>query len=216
MKLIRISALCFAAGLLLVPSAAVRAAAPAYTNDFEAAAVDAVPEGMMVLAGLFAVKQSPEGKYLELPGEPLDTFGVLFGPAAKGGQSAARFFGSKQGRKFPSFGVSLGGVGGYRLAVSPAKKALEIYKGDDLKGTAPFEWKSETWTTLRLQVRPGPKGWSVEGKAWSSDAAEPASWLIAIEEQEEPTSGRAGIWGSPYSGTPIRFDDLAAVPPPAS
>jgi hypothetical protein len=29
-----------------------------------------------------------------------------------------------------------------------------------------------------------------------------------VDEKEAPLAGRAGLWGSPYAGTPIRFDDL--------
>jgi hypothetical protein len=48
----------------------------------------------------------------------------------------------------------------------------------------------------------------VEGKAWAAGTPEPAAWNITFETKEEPSSGRAGIWGSPFAGTPIRFDDL--------
>ena len=71
----------------------------------------------------------------------------------------------------------------------------------------------------KLQIVPlnpgactGPGGWIVEGKAWSGEAPEPAKWAITFDEKEEPPSGRAGLWGSPYSGTPIRFDDLIVTP----
>jgi hypothetical protein len=84
------------------------AATPLYQNDFESAEVGKIPPEMMVVAGAFDVKQDKDGKFLELPGEPLDTFGFLFGPSVKEDVSAsARFFGSKKGRKFPTFGVSL-------------------------------------------------------------------------------------------------------------
>jgi hypothetical protein len=203
-----------ATGLLLAAPLAAEPVKPLYQNDFEGVAVDAVPEGMMVMAGLFTVKQGKDGKFLELPGEPLDTFGALFGPAGQGDLSvSARFFGTKQGRKFPSFGLSLGGVGGFRLVVSPGKKALEIFRGDEVKTSVPFEWVSEAWTSLRLQLRKGKDGaWLVEGKAWPSGGAEPAQWMVTLEEKEEPATGRAGLWGSPYSGTPIRFDDLVIKP----
>ena len=52
-----------------------------YTNGFDKAEVEKVPEDMMVLDGGFAVKEEGGNKFLELPGAPLETFGVLFGPA---------------------------------------------------------------------------------------------------------------------------------------
>jgi hypothetical protein len=189
------------------------AAEPLYKNDFEAAAVDKAPADVMIMAGTFEVKQDGAGKVLELPGEPLDTFGMLFGPSAKEDASAsARFFGTKKGRKFPTFGISLNGVGGYRLQVSPAKQMLEFIKGDEPKLSVPFEWTSETWTSLRITVRKSGAGWVIEGKAWAAGTPEPEKPLISLEEKTEPTAGRAGIWGSPYAGTPIRFDDLVLAP----
>jgi hypothetical protein len=196
--------------LALFPAAFLHAAdAPLYQNDFEAAAVDKEPEEMLITAGDFKVKQVEGGKVLELPGDPLDTFGLLFGPSQKAGVTAsARFFGTKKGRKFPTFGVSLGGVGGYRLQVSPAKKALEIFQGDEGRHSVPFEWADATWTSLRVQTRKTGDGWVVEGKAWPAGTPEPAAWTISFAMKDEPPAGRAGIWGSPYSGTLIRFDDL--------
>ncbi len=190
---------------------ALRAAdAPAiYENNFEAAALEKAPEGAMAIAGDFAVKADGAGKVLELPGEPLDTYGILFGPAGQADLSAtARFFGTKTGRKFPTFGVSLGGVGGYRLIMSGGKKTLEFFKGDEAVKSVPFEWTSGDWTKLRLQVRKAGDGFVIEGRAWSAAGAEPKEWQISLEVKEAPPTGRAGLWGSPYSGTPIRFDDL--------
>lgn len=186
---------------------------PVYENNFESAQVDKVPEGAMAIAGDFSVKQDGGNKFLELPGEPLDTFGILLGPAGQGDLNAtARFFGTKTGRKYPAFGVSLGGVGGYRLMMSGGKKMLEIFKADEVVKSVPFEWTSGEWTTLRLQVRKAGAGWIVEGKAWTSTGAEPKDWQISLELTEAPSAGRAGLWGSPYSGTPIRFDDLVITP----
>ncbi|MDB6174432.1 MAG: hypothetical protein JWL59_3743 [Chthoniobacteraceae bacterium] len=191
---------------------------PLYSNDFESAEVEKVPQEFMVMSGSFVVKEEAGNKFLELPGSPLDTFGLLFGPTTKEEVSATgRFFGTKQGRKFPAFGISLNGVGGYRLQVSAAKKTLEIFKGDEAKSSVNFEWTSGAWTKLRVQVRKTAAGtFLVEGKAWNAEGQEPATWQISFEDKEESAPGRAGIWGSPYSGTPIRFDDISVTPLAAS
>jgi hypothetical protein len=168
---------------------------------------------MQVIAGDFTVKQDKDGKYLELPGEPLDTFGILFGPPLKEDVTAtARFFGTKKGRKFPSFGLSLNGANGYRLQVSAAKGSLEFFKGDESKLSVPYTWTPDSWTTLRITVRKSGDGWVVEGKAWTTGTPEPAKPLITLEEKTAPSQARAGIWGSPFSGTAIRFDDLLIEP----
>ena len=187
--------------------------APLYKNDFESAEVDKLPADLLVIGGAFAVKQDKEGKYLELPGEPLDAFGLLFGPSAPSDVSAsARFFGTKKGRKFPTFGISLNGGGGYRLQVSPAKQALEFFKADEAVNSVPFTWTSDTWTALRIQVRKVGDSWIIEGKAWPAGSPEPEKWMITTEEKSSLPAGRAGIWGSPYSNLPIKFDDLVVAP----
>jgi hypothetical protein len=191
----------------------LHAAEPLYKNDFESTAVDKPPAEVMIMAGTFEVKADGANKVLELPGEPLDSFGMLFGPSSKGEVSAsARFHGTKKGRKFPTFGISLNGVGGYRLQVSPAKNMLEFIKADEPRLAVPFTWASDTWTSLRITVSKKGEGWLIEGKAWPAGAPEPEKPTISLEEKTEPTAGRAGIWGSPYAGTPIRFDDLLIVP----
>lgn len=201
------------AAMLALAAATALAAEPVFSENFQSAAADQAPEGMMVVAGDFLVKEEAGNRFLELPGEPLDTSGALFGPAAKGDQTlSARIFGTRSGRRFPAFGISLGGAGGYRLVLSAGKKALEIFKGDEAKTSVPIEWTAGSWTALRLQLRKTAGGAVVEGKAWAAEGSEPAGWQIKFETSDPPPQGRAGIWGSPYSGTPIRFDDLHITP----
>jgi hypothetical protein len=165
----------------------------------------------MVLDGAFAVKSDGTNKFLELPGAPLETFGVLFGPTESAGLAVtARIHGTAKGRRSPTFGVGLSGVGGFKLQVASGKRLLELVKGDDAVASTPYTWDPGVWTMLRLQVLKVKDGeWLVEGKAWKQGAPEPSAWAIVYVEKSEPTAGRAAVWGSPYSGTPIRFDDLA-------
>lgn len=197
-------------GAFLVAALAVRAAEPLFDTDFSAAAVGEVPDGMLVLDGQFAVREADGGRFLELPGAPLESFGVLWGPAKKDDVTAtARAFGTGQGRRFPVFGVSLNGVAGYRVQVVPAKRAVELLKGDEVKATAPFAWTSGAWTRLRVQVRKaGDAEWVIEGRAWADGTPEPETWTVTWQEKDPPIAGRAAVWGKPFSGTPIRFDDL--------
>jgi hypothetical protein len=184
--------------------------APLYQNDFEKAEIGKVPDEFLVLDGGFAVKEDGGNKFLELPGAPLDSFGVLFGPTEKENVAvSARIFGTAKGRRMPVFAVALGGVGGYKLQISPAKKTLELYKGDNLKKSVDYNWKSGQWTALNLQIVKAKEGkWTVQGKAWNEGAPVPANWIIELNESEQPPSGRPAVLGSPYATTPIRFDDL--------
>ena len=113
----------------------------------------------------------------------------MFGPTVKSDVAvSARINGTKKGRRFPTFGVGLNGQSGYKLQVSPAKGALEIYKGDDMVGTTPFEWKSGEWTLLRLQLVKSGDVWKIEGKAWTQGAPEPAQAMgLHSTEKTEPS-----------------------------
>ena len=164
----------------------------------------------MVLAGEFTVQAEGGNKFVELPGAPLDTFSFLFGPAVGADTAvAARIFGTGKGRRFPTFAVGLGGASGWRLVVAPGKQAIELWRDEALKASAPFDWKSGTWTALRLQIRKvGAAAWKVEGKAWESGATEPPAWGVSADATDAPLTGRASVTGSPFAGTPIRFDDL--------
>jgi len=202
--------------LLATAGAPARAEEKAlYENNFEKAEAGKVPDDFLVLDGGFAVKEDGGNKILELPGAPLDTYGLLFGPTEKTDVAASvRVKGTRKGRRYPTFGVGLNGQGGYRLQVSPGKQALELYRGDEVVASVPCEWKSGEWTLLRLQVTKAGEGWKVEGKAWTQGGAEPKE-MISFEEKKEPAAGRASIWGSPYATTPIQYDDLVVLRVPA-
>jgi hypothetical protein len=184
---------------------------PLYECDFESVEVGKVPGDFLVLNGTFAVRADGTNKFLELPGAPLDGFAAQFGPAESTNVAvSARIYGTARGRRGPAFGVTLGGAGGYRLQVSPGRKALELFKDQELRASAAYEWQSSTWTRCRLQVCRAPAGeWRVEGRVWTDGRAEPPQWMVSSTEPEAPPPGRAGVVGSPFAGTPIRFDDLA-------
>jgi hypothetical protein len=181
-----------------------------YAQDFEKVEVGSVPPDFMVLEGGFAVKQAGTNKFLELPGAPLDSYSVQFGPSeAENISVAAAFNGTAKGRRFPVFGVGLDGIAGYRLQVSPAKKMLELYKDQELKASVSYDWKSGEWLNLRLQItKSGDGTWKVAGKIWPRDGQEPSQWIITASETEQPQAGRASVFGSPFAGTPIQFDDF--------
>ena len=209
----------FLVGMLVatVPASRLLAAdsakEPLYENNFEQAEPGKLPADVMSLNGDFVVKQEGSNRFLELPGAPLDAFAVMFGPTERTNvMITARIYGTAKGRRYPAFGIGLGGVSGYRLQVTPAKNELEIYKDQDLETSVQFKWKPGTWTLLRLRIRTtGDAEWKVEGKVWDAGATEPADWQIIWNADTEPRAGRASVWGSPFSGTPIRFDDLVVL-----
>ncbi len=186
---------------------------PIYTNDFEKAELDKVPSDFIVQEGAFAVKEEAGNRYLELPGAPVETFTTVFGPTEKDDVAvSARIFGTLKGRRFPAFGIGLNGISGYRLQISPAKKLLELYRGDDLKTSVPYDWQSGKWTRLFLFVKKtGDNSLKITGKAWVDGTPEPAGSQITVDDTPAPSAGRAVILGAPYATTSILFDDLQVL-----
>ncbi len=204
------------------------AAGPLYKTDFESTDIGAEPEGFLVIDGQFAVREFEGGKVFELPGSPLESFGFLFGPnvsfndagtlfkTTASGEAqelagvvvSARAQGTKQGRRFPTFSVGLCGVSGYKLRVAPMKRALELVRGDATVASLEFDWPSGAWTRLKLQVRVADGQWIAEGKAWAEGTTEPADWQLTHASADKPNPGRPSAWAAPFSGQPVRFDDL--------
>ena len=205
--------LSFVSAVALEAVAFAQADQPLYENNFEKATTGPVPEDMLVLDGAFAVKGEAGNKFLELPGAPLETYGVLFGPTGRDDIAVtARIFSTARGRRTPAFGIGVNGQGGYRLQVAAAKRLVEFVQDDDVKASVPFEWQPGKWLHLKLQVRKvAADQWKVEGKVWWQGEKEPENWTITADESKEPLNGRASIWGMPFAGTPIRFDDLTVA-----
>lgn len=184
-----------------------------YQNDFQKAEVGSVPEDLMIIEGQFEVKEKDGNKFLELPGAPLESYSFLFGPKESTNVAVqVRYFATSKGRRYTVFGVGLGGLGGYKLRAAPAKKLLELYRGDELKTTVPLEWKTGKWTFLKLQVKELEAGkWVVSGKFWQEGAEEPKEATITFNDTEKPPRERASAGAMPYSGDPVLFDDLVVT-----
>ena len=184
-----------------------------FVTDFQQSAPGPLPDAQyMVLNGHFEVKEAGGEKFVELAGEAIDSFGFLAGPE---GATAieVRARAGNTGKRFPEFGVALGGAAGYRLWLMPAVRQVQIVKNDQVKVHAPLAWKPGAWTHLKLQARSAGAGkWVFEGKAWSQGEKEPEKWLVSFEAGDENlkdgVKGRASVWGTPYSSKPIAFDDL--------
>lgn len=183
---------------------------PLFACDFSKLPAGPLPESFLVMQGEFTVKDLGTNQVLELPGSPLDSYSVLFGPVTNANIAvAARVFGTAKGRRQPTFGVGAGGVAGYKLQIAPAKKLAELLLDAQVVASAPFTWESGAWTHCRLQIRKtGDAAWRVSAKAWNDGGPEPKEWLISHDTREAPIAGQASVLGSPFAGTPIWYDDL--------
>lgn len=170
-----------------------------------------VPKEVFVVEGSIKITAKDGNKAIVIdPGSELTDACAQVGNSAAGESSIeARIFASKRARSVPKFGISVHGMSGYRLLVNAAKKQLELVKSDTVAASIPFTWTSDAWLKLKLDVKRGEgDGWIITGKAWAADAAEPAETMVKAEDKGLKGQGKAGLWGTPYSQTPIYFDDI--------
>jgi sugar phosphate isomerase/epimerase len=186
-----------------------------YKQDFQSTDIGDTPDDFLLLSGKFVVGHSSSNHHLTLPGVPLDSHGAVFGPDNEGDLVlSARIRSERKGRLYPSFGIGLYGLGGHILKVSPAKKSLELFRGRNSVMETPIKWKSGEWTHLSLKVTSQNEDtWTVQGKAWSEGSAEPSEWQLSTTTEVAPTQGKASLWGQPYSGKAIQYDDISLERP---
>ena len=186
-----------------------------YHADFEKTKIDEYPMDILLLSGDFSVQQDGDNRVLRLPGRPLNNFKVLFGPAQQlNVRVQASIRGESTKRRYPEFGLGLNGVSGYRILVAPQRRALELYKGQELQASEALSWKSGTWIQLALQTQTiDASRVKVSAKIWKKGEQEPKEWNLEFEDQGKPIKGRAVLWAAPFSSKPIDFDDLLFTSP---
>ncbi|MDG2125242.1 MAG: hypothetical protein P8J87_16175 [Verrucomicrobiales bacterium] len=179
---------------------------------FEDGTTGEEPEGLFVIEGEFTVIESGGGKAIQIAAAPLVETGAIFGESMKnaGGVVSVRVKAAKKRRSYPRFGVGLHGLSGYRLRAVPAAKQLELVKNEEVVATVPLTWVSGVWTTIELSLLPVGDGWKVEGRIWAEGEERPEEADLELEGAVKPKSGKASIWGTPYAGLPIVFDDVEA------
>lgn len=181
-----------------------------YTFDCEAWSEGAPPAEVFVVDGTIKIKSLDGNKAIEIGADPLVDANAQIGTSANGSATVeARVLATKAGRSSPRFAVSVHGQSGYRLMLFPVKKQLQLLKGDEIVQTTPMEWTSGVWTKLKLEVKKGADNkWTIAGKAWPADSPEPKDPQITHEDTGLKGQGKCSVWATPYSGTPIYFDDI--------
>jgi hypothetical protein len=190
------------------------AAAEPFSEDFSAHPAGQPPD-LMVLEGAFTVEAEDAGNHvLQIgPGELVDAT-VQLGPSLRsGGDVTVRAKGFQKRRSFPRFGVGLHGQSGFRLRVVPAARTVELTRQDEVIQSVPFAWSPGQWYFLRLRVEALDTGrWSVSGWVWPEAAAPPRDALVEYISEEARLEGKASLFGTPFSGQPVLFDDLRVTP----
>lgn len=179
------------------------------------------PKEVFVVDGTIKIAARDGNKAIVIDPNPITDASAQLAVSAAGNASIeARILAIKRGRSTPRFGVSVHGMSGHRLIVNPAKKSLDLIKGTDTLASVPFPWTSEVWVKVKLEAKKAEgDAWTITGKAWPADAAEPAEPLIKHAEKNLKGQGKCAIWATPFSGEPVFFDDIkisveAAAPAP--
>jgi hypothetical protein len=177
--------------------------------DFEEYEEGTEPD-LFVVEGTFKIAAEDGNKVLQLEPLPLAESGVIFGKSLKGEASVTvDVKASKLRRSTPRFGVGLHGISGYRLRVVPASSKLEVVKSEEVVQSVDYKWTSDEWLTLRLTIEAAAEGkWVISGWVWPRGGEAPKEPAITIQSDEKPGQGKASIWGTPYSGMPISYDNV--------
>lgn len=204
MKLIRIS-------LIFLSLINLSNADSIYKNNFESYELNKFPDDMMEIDGLFKVNKNDQGKkHLEMASEPLTENAVIFGPSIKNSATLeVKVRGFKKRRSFPRFGIGLHGISGFRLRVVPSKNKIELVKNEEPVKSVPFEWNSEKWSNLRLQIEFSNDKSLIKGWVWDDGSTPSVEPVITFSHDGTPGQGKASIWGTAYSGKVILFDDIS-------
>jgi hypothetical protein len=64
------------------------------------------------------------------------------------------------------------------------------------------------WVELTIRAAADGKGSTVEARAWEDGKPRPDAATLTWNNPAAAAQGRASVWGTPYSGTPIQFDDI--------
>ncbi|MGI9242260.1 MAG: hypothetical protein ACR2RV_15790 [Verrucomicrobiales bacterium] len=216
MKLPMILPLLFA-GLAFADEPKKTADTSVFEQDFETVEVGEAPDDVMEIDGTFTVFEEDGNKFLRVGIEPLAENGIILGPSMKaGGSVQAKIRSFKKRRSFPRFSVGLHGISGYRLRVVPSSGTVELLKNEEVVVSEKFAWKADQWTNLKLEIKPAGDQWSIRGWVWEvadGEAGEqPEKPSIEHVDKSAPGQGKASLWGSPYSGKPVDFDDVKVVP----
>lgn len=102
----------------------------------------------------------------------------------------------------------------YRLELMGASQQLKVYSWyphDQKYFEVPFQWSTEKWYTMKLQVTTDSRDgedWSlVQGKVWETGTPEPEAWSIEWRDRPANYSGSPGLFGN-VKQSELFFDNV--------
>ncbi len=168
---------------------------PPISEDFEAYALDANPPGWINTLGKTKIKEIDGGKVLSLQAErPTPTsmrVRTYFGPTLAGGYTIeADVKGLPRKQWKPDIGVVNSRYEMLLLGSEPTLRLTTWPAIPRLQKDVPFDWKTDVWYRMKLEVKLDADRALVRGKVWPREESEPSAWTI---EYEDPFPNREGV-----------------------
>ncbi len=201
----------------LIPALCLTLAAPLHAQQMRTFQINASdwPEGeppkeVFVVDGTIKIAAHEGNKAIVIDPVPVTDASAQLAESAAGNASIeGRVLATKRARSSPRFGISVHGMSGYRLLVTPSKQVLELVKGDETLASVPFAWTSGAWLKLKMEAKKAEgDAWIITGSAWAPDTPEPAEPLLKHADKGLKGQGKCAIWATPFSGEPVFFDDI--------
>ena len=138
---------------------------------------------------------------------------IYIGPAFMSGYTVqADVLSTAKGRRRPDIGLI---NSGYTLDLQGNHQRIEVRSwAAELRMAErfPFEWETDVWYTLKLQVDADDERALIRGKVWRRGEAEPIDWTVTVEDPEPVRAGSPGLIG--YSPIDIYYDNVSVTENP--
>ena len=129
----------------------------------------------------------------------------------------ADFRGARTNKKMPDFGLI---AQRYRLECLGApredgRQRLQIRtwypSATRARQAIPFDWKPDTWYTMKFRAESAADKTTVRGKLWERGQPEPAEWQITLEDPAANRNGSPGLFGD-AGNAELFIQNLAVTP----
>ena len=200
-----------------------------FSEDFEKRPVELPPPGW-ITSKLKAKVVEFDGsrvlkKLAERPSPPFARLRCYMTPPIDAGYTVkADMYGeSKKKRFIPDMGLLNSRYKLVMLGSSSMKRALRLVTWDPMpriQKDVPFDWKADTWYSVKLSVDVVDGKAHVKGRVWPRGEKEPSDWQIEITDPHPNTGGSPGLYAYSVNitakshGTPVYFDNVAVTPNP--
>lgn len=194
-----------------------------YSENFDDLTVGLPPPGW-ITSKLKAVVTEVDGeqvlrKLAERPSPPFARLRCYLTPPLESGYTIqSDMLGKAKGRRFiPDMGLINSRYLLIALGTSSRKPALRLTSWAALprvQKDVPFNWKPDTWYTMKFEVVPQGDSALVRGKVWPQGEDEPEEWSIEMTDDTPNTEGSPGLYGysvgttSKSHGTEILYDNV--------